>query len=98
MKKKEYMKFIRSLFDENHAMKFVNFEEMKNLTPKNHGIICFREIGFSSRLENLGYGGVFMSITECDLIRGVTYKRYHYDPSTFKYTIPNLVLIHRTSR
>ncbi len=39
-----------------------------------------------------------MSITECDLIRGVTYKRYHYDPSTFKYTIPYLVLIHRTSR
>ena len=38
------MKSIRSLFDENHAMKFVNFEEMKNLTPKNHGIICFREI------------------------------------------------------
>ena len=38
-----------------------------------------------------------MSITECDLIRGVTYKRYHYDPSIFKYTIPNLVLIHRTS-
>ena len=39
-----------------------------------------------------------MSITECDLIRGVTYKRFHYDLSTFKYTIPNLVLIHRTSR
>ena len=39
-----------------------------------------------------------MSITECDLIRRVTYKRYHYDPFTFKYTIPNLVLIHRTSR
>lgn len=54
---KEYMKSIRSLFDENHAMKFVNFEEMKNLTPKNQGIICFREIGFSSRLENLGMEG-----------------------------------------
>ena len=39
-----------------------------------------------------------MSIIECDLIRGVTYKRYHYDPSIFKYTIPNLVLIHRTLR
>ena len=38
-----------------------------------------------------------MSITECDLIRGVTYKRYHYDPSTIKYTIPNPVLIHRTT-
>ena len=38
-----------------------------------------------------------MSINECDLIRGFTYKRYHIDPSSFKYTVPNIVLIHRTS-
>lgn len=38
-----------------------------------------------------------MTISECDLIRGITYKRYNLDPSKYDSNLLFIVLINRKS-
>ena len=36
-----------------------------------------------------------MTISECDIIRGITYKRFQYDPSMFDTSYLTIILINR---
>ena len=36
-----------------------------------------------------------MTVSECDIIRGITYKRFQYDPSKFDTSYINVILINR---